>query len=60
MECIRCNEREAPEPLGLCAACVVHTRLEVADGLRRLGRYLTAWAAFGEWLDGRGRGRAIA
>jgi len=60
MECIRCNEREAPEPLGLCTACVVHTKLEVAEGLRRLGRYLTAWAAFDEWLDAHDGGSAIA
>lgn len=60
MTCIRCNERQAPEPLGLCAPCVMHTRLEVASGLRRLGLYLTAWAAFDDWLRAHGRGGALA
>jgi hypothetical protein len=32
----------------------VHTRLEVAVGLRRLDAYLDAWAAFDEWLRRRG------
>jgi hypothetical protein len=60
MTCVRCNEREAPEPLGLCSPCVVHTRLEVSAGLRRLGNYLTAWADFDQWLHEHGRGGAFA
>ena len=48
--CIRCRDIEAPEPLGLCAACTVQTRLEITEGLRRLAGYLAAWAAFDEWL----------
>ena len=52
--CVRCQEIEAPEPLGLCAACTIQTRLEVAEGTRRLEEYLGAWAAFGEWLAARG------
>jgi hypothetical protein len=58
--CVRCNEREAPGPLGLCTACRVHTRLEVAVGLRRFNEYLDAWAAFDDWLRRRGRGGAVA
>jgi hypothetical protein len=48
--CIRCGETQAPEPLGLCAACVMHTRVEIVDGLKRLSRYLAAWAAFDDYL----------
>jgi hypothetical protein len=58
--CIRCQEHEAPGPLGLCSACIVHTRLEVAMGLRRLDAYRDAWATFDEWLRRRGRGSAFA
>jgi rRNA maturation endonuclease Nob1 len=52
--CIRCRRTSAPEPLGFCAACAMHTRVEVVDGLKRLARYLAAWAAFDEWLRARG------
>ena len=38
--CIRCRESPAPQPLGLCAPCALHTRIELTDGLRRLGAYL--------------------
>jgi hypothetical protein len=60
MVCIRCNERQAPEPLGLCTSCVMYTRLEVAAGLRRFGRYLDAWAGFEDWLRRHRRGSAFA
>jgi hypothetical protein len=60
MNCIRCNKDSAPEPLGLCTSCVMHTRLEVTAGLRRLGRYLSAWADFEQWLRAHGRGTAFA
>jgi hypothetical protein len=30
-------------------------RAEVEDGLRRLGEYLAAWAAFDQWCAARGR-----
>lgn len=52
--CIRCRSAEAPEPLGLCAACVMHTRVEIVDGLKRFSRYLAAWAAFEQWLREQG------
>jgi len=52
--CIRCRQHEAPEPLGLCATCVVHTRVELGAGMRELVSYLGAWAAFTEWLEERG------
>jgi hypothetical protein len=52
--CIRCRCVHAPEPLGLCAACVLHTRVEIVDGLKRLGGYLAAWAAFDDWLREQG------
>ena len=49
--CIRCRAVEAPEPIGMCAMCVIHTRIEIIEGLKRLSRYLAAWAAFEEWLS---------
>jgi hypothetical protein len=52
--CIRCRQQEAPSPLGLCTVCVVHTRIELGDGFRKLGRYLGAWAAFSDWLEDQG------
>lgn len=52
--CIRCRQQEAPEPLGLCATCAVHTRIELGEGMRELARYLVGWAAFAEWLAERG------
>jgi hypothetical protein len=60
MRCIRCHEGSVPGPLGLCTACVVHTRLEVATGLRRFRAYLDAWAGFDDWLRRHGRGGAFA
>jgi hypothetical protein len=60
MNCIRCNAQQAPEPLGLCTSCVMHTRVEVSSGLRRLARYLDAWADFEAWLRSHGRGSAFA
>jgi hypothetical protein len=51
--CVRCNSSEAPQPLGLCAACALHTRVELSDGLRRLEDYLDTWAEFNRWLDER-------
>ena len=52
--CIRCRQAEAPEPLGLCATCAMHTRIEIVEGLKRLAGYLAAWAAFEEWLREQG------
>jgi hypothetical protein len=51
--CVRCKKASAPEPLGLCASCVVHTRIEVCAGLALLNDYLEAWAAFDRWLEER-------
>jgi hypothetical protein len=51
--CVRCKSAQAPEPLGLCGSCVMHTRVEVIAGLARLDQYLAAWAAFQSWLDER-------
>jgi hypothetical protein len=48
--CIRCCAREASWPDEMCGPCAFYTRIEVARGLRRLGDYLAAWAAFEEWL----------
>lgn len=48
--CIRCQDAQAPGSLGLCAACAMNTRVELTDGFRKLGTYLTAWAAFEDWL----------
>jgi hypothetical protein len=47
--CVRCRTAAAHEPPGYCPACVVHTRIEIVTGLRRLTEYLGAWAAFDEW-----------
>jgi hypothetical protein len=52
--CIRCHEAEAPGSLGLCAPCAVNTRVEVTEGIKRLGSYLFAWSAFEDWLDEQG------
>jgi len=38
----------------------MYTRLEVAAGLRRFGRYLEAWAGFDDWLRRHRRGSAFA
>jgi hypothetical protein len=48
--CVRCRAREAPEPLGLCTACALNTRIEITLGMQRLSGYLAAWAAFDDWL----------
>jgi hypothetical protein len=52
--CIRCGKAEAPQPLGYCPACAVSARLELVEGLKRLGAYLSSWAAFDDWLRRRG------
>ena len=52
--CIRCGKAEAPQPLGYCPTCAVGARLELVDGLKRLGTYLSSWAAFEDWLRRRG------
>jgi hypothetical protein len=52
--CIRCGNVEAPEQLGYCTTCVIHTRVEVSGGMRRFGQYLAAWAAFDDWCDSEG------
>jgi hypothetical protein len=49
--CIRCGKSEAPEPLGYCASCAASARLELAEDLKRIGIYLSSWAAFEEWLQ---------
>lgn len=49
--CIRCQNVDAPEPLGFCTACALNIRLEVFEGLGRLEGYLAAWAAFSDWLQ---------
>ena len=48
--CTRCESAEPYAGLDLCPACEIATRLEVAAGLRRLAAYLSAWAAFEDWL----------
>jgi hypothetical protein len=54
MECIRCQRAEAPQPLGLCAACAASVRVELVEDLKQIGTYLSTWAAFDEWLHRRG------
>jgi hypothetical protein len=54
MECIRCGETEAPQPLGFCAACAASVRVELVEDLKRMGAYFSSWAAFDEWLRRRG------
>jgi hypothetical protein len=58
-ECIRCHSVETPDPAGYCPACVVHSRVEVVTGLRRLSQYLAAWAAFDEWCTSGGSDAAL-
>ncbi len=49
--CIHCREVEVAPGFELCPACAVQLRIEVAEGMYRLGRYLKAWAAFSDWQD---------
>jgi hypothetical protein len=56
--CSRCGTAPVAEPLGLCGPCVVNVRVECVAGLRRLGEYLAAWAAFDDWLRLHGDGTA--
>jgi hypothetical protein len=51
--CIRCGNEEAHEATGYCAPCAIQARIEVLTGMRRLGEYLAAWAAFDDWLRAR-------
>jgi hypothetical protein len=34
--------------------------MEVLSGMRRMGEYLAAWAAFDDWLRAQGAGPAAA
>ena len=56
--CVRCRERRATGPLALCPTCATATRVELAVGLRRLGEYLSNWAAFDAWCRKSGSGPA--
>jgi hypothetical protein len=56
--CIRCGNEEAHEATGYCAPCAIQARIEVLTGMRRLGEYLAAWAAFDDWLRLHGDGAA--
>ena len=56
--CIRCGKDEAHKATEYCAPCAVQARVEVLSGMRRLGEYLAAWAAFDDWLRARGTGPA--
>jgi hypothetical protein len=47
--CTLCRKQEADPRYELCPLCEATVRLEVAEGLYRLGRYLSAWAAFEAW-----------
>ena len=51
--CIRCRQAGAPEPLGFCAPCAMHVRVEVTNGFQRFTSYLSAWAAWNDWLQER-------
>ena len=57
--CIRCGRPDTPARFEYCPACALATRLEVAAGLKRLGRYLACWAAFDVWLRQRDRERDL-
>jgi ribosomal protein L37E len=48
--CIRCGNDEAHDEQSYCPQCAIASRVEVLSGMRRLGDYLAAWAAFDEWL----------
>jgi hypothetical protein len=58
--CVRCGTTAAREPSGYCPTCVIHTRIEIVTGLRRLTEYLAAWAAFDDWCRSRGAGPTSA
>ena len=51
--CIRCGEHETPLDRSYCVHCTFAVRAEVEDGLRKLGEYLGAWAAFDAWCAAR-------
>jgi hypothetical protein len=53
--CVLCRENETDSAHELCPLCEAGLRLEVAEGLYRLSRYLGAWAEFDEWLRTRRR-----
>ncbi len=53
--CVVCGNSEAAGSGELCPLCEASVRLEVAEGLYRLGRYLASWAEFEEWLRARRR-----
>jgi hypothetical protein len=57
---VRCGERAASEPVGCCPVCLIQTRIEFVAGLRLLGEYLAAWAAFDDWCRAERRGPACA
>ena len=46
--------------VGLLPTCVIHTRIEIVTGLRRLTEYLAAWAAFDDWCRAQGAGPTSA
>jgi hypothetical protein len=52
--CIRYGTAEAPQPLGYCPSCSANARSELVEGLKRLGEYLSSWAAFDDWQRRRG------
>ena len=52
--CIRCGENGALPDRPFCIHCTFAVRAEVEDGLRQLGEYLRAWAAFDAWCRARG------
>ena len=58
--CVRCRTHKAPEVLALCPSCATETWIESAAGIRRLGEYLAAWAAFDAWSRSRGDGPVSA
>jgi hypothetical protein len=58
--CIRCGDVQTPDGEGYCTSCLREARAEVFSGMRRLGEYLAAQAAFDEWLRARGAGPAAA
>jgi hypothetical protein len=58
--CVRCRSRQVTASAELCPSCATETRVELAAGLRRLGEYLSRWAAFDEWCREAGVGPSVS
>jgi hypothetical protein len=40
--------------MGYCPSCAASVRIELVEDLKRIGVYLSSWAAFDDWLRRKG------